>query len=231
MRIAFAEFVLDTAGRQLRRGATEVHLEPKALDLLELLLRRRPDAVSRIEIQRTLWPDTFVSESSLTGLVAQVRKALGDSPGSERFLRTVHRFGYAFSGEAAAGEGEERAPRARLVWEDASFPLSPGEHLLGRGEEASVRIDAPDVSRRHARLLVTEGGATLEDLGSKNGTLVGEMRIEGPAPLQDGDRIRLGGQLLVFRRDGPATPTRTAGPPLRAAPSPPAGRAGHGGRA
>src|SRR5262245_43517960 len=78
MRIAFSEFVLDTAMRQLFRAGTRVHLEPKALELLELLLARRPEAVSKAEIQQGLWPDTFVSESSLTGLVAQVRKALAD---------------------------------------------------------------------------------------------------------------------------------------------------------
>jgi DNA-binding winged helix-turn-helix (wHTH) protein len=215
MRFSFEGFVLDTAMRQVFRSGTRVHLEPKALELLELLVSRRPEAVSKIEIQRRLWPDTFVSESSLTGLVAQVRKALADDRRQERFLRTVHGFGYAFSGEVTTGGAADPIPSARLVWEDSVFPLQDGDNVLGRSEEAQVRIEAPGVSRLHARIVVTDGGATIEDLASKNGTFVGERRLEGPAPLQDGDRIRLGRQLLVFRRAGSAAPTWTESPPPR----------------
>ena len=193
-----------------------MHLEPKALDLLELLIARRPEAVSKMEIQRALWPDTFVSESSLTGLVAQVRKALADDRRQERFLRTVHGFGYAFIGEVAMGGGEAAASAsARLVWEDAVFPLPPGDHVLGRSEEAQIRIEAPGVSRLHARIVVTDDGAAIEDLASKNGTFVGETRLDGPTPLHDGDHIRLGRQLVVFRRAGSAARTWTESPPPR----------------
>jgi DNA-binding winged helix-turn-helix (wHTH) protein len=213
MRLSFAEFVLDTEARQLYGGGARVHLEPKALDLLELLVARRPEAVSKTEIQQRLWPDTFVSESSLTGLVAQVRKALADDRRHERFLRTVHGFGYAFSGQIATGAGKPRDPPARLIWEESVFFLQPGDNLLGRSEEAPVRIDAPGVSRRHARIVVTDDGATIEDLASKNGTFVGERRLEGPTPLHDGDRLSLGRQLLVFRRVGATAPTWTESPP------------------
>ena len=212
MRVAFAEFVLDTARRELAREGARVHLEPKALELLELLVARRPEAISKTEIQGRLWPDTFVSESSLTGLVAQVRKALADDRRQERFLRTVHGFGYAFIGETASGDGKKTDAPARLLWEDAVFLLQPGENLLGRSEEARVRIDAPGVSRRHARLVVTLDGATIEDLASKNGTFVGERRVEALTPIHDGDRLRLGRHLLVFRRMGTAAPTWTESP-------------------
>jgi DNA-binding winged helix-turn-helix (wHTH) protein len=218
MRVTFSEFVLDTATRQLFRGGTRVHLEPKALELLELLVARRPDAVSKTEIHRRVWPNTFVSESSLTGLVAQVRKALADDRRQERFLRTVHAFGYAFSGKIATGSGENPSPAARLIWEDSVFVLRPGDNLLGRSAEASVRIDAPGVSRRHARIVVTDDRATIEDLTSKNGTFLCERRLDGPTPLRDGDRLRLGRQLLVFRSAGSAASTWTESPaPMRSA--------------
>jgi DNA-binding winged helix-turn-helix (wHTH) protein len=213
MRVSFEGFVLDTAMRQLSRGGTRVHLEPKAFELLELLVARRPEAVSKTEIQGRLWPDTFVSESSLTSVVAQVRKALADDRRRERFVRTIHGFGYAFSGEVASGAGTPPDPPGRLIWEELVFLLQPGENLLGRSEEASVLIDAPGVSRRHARIVVTDDRATIEDLASKNGTFVGEHRLDGPTPLHDGDRLRLGRQLLVFRRAVSAAPTRTEGPP------------------
>jgi DNA-binding winged helix-turn-helix (wHTH) protein len=213
MRVSFSEFVLDTATRQLFRGGTRVHLEPKALELLELLVARRPEAVSKTEIHRRLWPDTFVSESSLTGLVAQLRKALADDRRQERFLRTVHGFGYAFSGEIDSAAGKERDPAARLIWEDSVFVLQPGDNVLGRSEAASVRIDVPGVSRRHARIVVRDDRATIEDLGSKNGTFLGERRLDGPTPLCDGDRLRLGRHLFVFRRGGSAASTWSESPP------------------
>jgi DNA-binding winged helix-turn-helix (wHTH) protein len=218
MRLAFGEFVLDTGARELTRAGARVHLEPKALELLDLLVARRPEAIAKGEIQQRLWPDTFVSESSLTGLVAQVRSALADDRRQERFLRTVHGFGYAFCG-AVRPETAERAMDAdavavaRLLWEDATFVLAAGEHVLGRSADASVRIDAPGVSRRHARLVVTREEATVEDLASKNGTFVREQRLVAPHLLRDGDTLRLGRQLLVFRRGGASAPTVTESPP------------------
>lgn len=202
-RVSFGGFVLDADTRQLLRGAAVVHLEPKARELLELLVGKRPAAVSKGDIQERLWPDTFVSESSLTGLVAQLRRALGDDRHQERFIRTVHGFGYAFTAEVSS------APRGRIVWEERLLPLHPGENVLGRGPEATVRIDAPGVSRRHARIVLGVDGATIEDLGSKNGTYVEEHRLQGPMGLEDGTRFRLGRQLLVFRSAGPAGPTST----------------------
>jgi DNA-binding winged helix-turn-helix (wHTH) protein len=213
MRICFSEFVLDTAMRQLSRNGTRLHLEPKALELLELLVARRPDAVSKVEIQRRLWPDTFVSESSLSGLAAQVRKALEDDRRQQRLLRTVHGFGYAFCGEIAASIGKPPEAPARLIWEDSVFPLQPGDNVLGRSEQATVRIDAPGVSRRHAIIVVGGDDATIDDLDSKNGTFVAEQRLAGPTPLRDGDLLRLGRELLVFRRAGPAAVTWTESPP------------------
>jgi DNA-binding winged helix-turn-helix (wHTH) protein len=202
MPVSFGDFILDQATRQLLRGGKERHLEPKAFELLELLLVRRPEAVAKAEIHERLWPGTFVSESSLTGLVAQVRQALGDSPRRPRFLRTVHGFGYAFSGDASAGSASgtgKARPAAQVLWEERAFPLEPGENVLGRGEDVRVCIDAPGVSRRHARIVVEGGQAILEDLGSKNGTFLRERRLDAPARLGDGEMFRLGRQLLVFR--------------------------------
>jgi DNA-binding winged helix-turn-helix (wHTH) protein len=200
MPLQFGEFTFDRATRQLLRGGRDVHLEPKAFELLDLLLERRPEAVSKPEIRDRLWPDTFVSESSLTTLVAQLREALGDDRGKAKHIRTVHGFGYAFTaggGTASATAAPSLAPR--VIWGRRIIPLAPGESILGRDEEAAVRIDAPGVSRRHARILHEEGRAVLEDLGSKNGTFLREDRLQAPAILEDGDTFRLGQLLLVYR--------------------------------
>ncbi len=214
MFVTFGEFVLDRAARQLRRGEEALHLEPKAFELLELLVGRRPEAISKRDIRDRLWPDTFVSESSLTGLVGQIRQALGDDPKRPRFLRTVHAFGYAFSGEATektSANPQKGRPAARVIWGKWVLPLLAGENVFGREEGAQVRIDSSGVSRRHARIVIREGQATLEDLGSKNGTFLGERRLEAPASLADGDIFRLGREIFVFRSSAPESATRTEG--------------------
>ena len=89
------------------------------------------------------------------------------------------------------------------------MPLLPGENVLGRAADAAVRIDAPGISRRHARILLAEGTATLEDLGSKNGTYLRRQRLDAPAPLRDGDVFRLGRHTLVYRASPPDGSTVT----------------------
>jgi DNA-binding winged helix-turn-helix (wHTH) protein len=212
MRVRFGDFVLDREARRLSKNDEVRPLERKAYELLDLLVRRRPAAVSKQEIKDALWPDTHVSESHVSSLVGRVRRALRTGPGGPRFLRTVHGFGYAFDGEARQEE-PTRSPEpagAHVAWERDRFPLIQGENVIGRGEEAAVRIDVGGVSRRHARIVAEGGRFTLEDLGSKNGTYLGDRRLEGPAVLEDGDEFRLGrATLLVFslRRHRPATVT------------------------
>jgi DNA-binding winged helix-turn-helix (wHTH) protein len=100
VRFRFGEFVLDAGSRQLLRGDGEVHLEPKALDLLELLLAHRPNALTKSRIRDRLWPRTSVSDSSVTTLVAELRETLGDDARRPRYVRTAYGFGYAFCGDA-----------------------------------------------------------------------------------------------------------------------------------
>jgi len=199
MRVRFGDFVLDRATRQLSRKGEVRPLEPKAYALLDLLIRRRPAAVSKQEIRDGLWPDTFVSESHLSSLAARVRRALATGAKGPGLLRTVHGFGYAFGAEAT----EENAPApgrvvAQIEWKGELLRLKEGENVIGRGEEAAVRIDVDGVSRRHARIVAEDGRYTLEDLGSKNGTYLDERRLAGPATLTDGDTFRLGRTMLTF---------------------------------
>jgi two-component system, cell cycle response regulator len=78
------------------------------------------------------------------------------------------------------------------------FDLEPGHLIIGRVPEAQVRIEASGISRQHAELQVRPGKVILQDLGSANGTLVNEERIEEPVVLQDGDLIRLSNVVLRF---------------------------------
>jgi hypothetical protein len=155
-----------------------------------------------------------VGDASLTVAVAELRSALGDDAKEPRFVRTVFGFGYAFAGEVEA-EKARGVPSARVaprvLWEKRIIPLVEGENVLGRDEEVTVRIDAPGVSRRHACIRVTGSEATIADLGSKNGTFVGDgaSPITGPTVLPDDSRFRLGRVLLVFRSSPEAGSTMT----------------------
>lgn len=202
MRARFGDCVFDSEARELRRAGRVVRISPKGLSLLELLLENRPRALSKSEIHDRLWPETFVAESSLARLVCEVRKAIGDGARDPKLLRTVYGFGYALSEGAPSAPEIGSAPGAvttcRLSWGEREIPLFEGENVLGRMEDAIVRIDSPRVSRRHARIVVSSGRAVLEDLGSKNGTYLRGQRIEAPSDLVDGDEICVGPVVLVY---------------------------------
>ena len=115
------------------------------------------------------------------------------------------------SSRRSAGGPPRPASPPRVLWEKRVIPLVEGDNVLGRDEDVTVRIDAPGVSRRHARIRVSGAEATIEDLGSKNGTYVGDgaAAIAGPTALPDDSRFRLGRVLLVFRSSPEAGSTMT----------------------
>jgi DNA-binding winged helix-turn-helix (wHTH) protein len=198
--VRFGECVLDTEARLLHRSGEEVHLTPKAFDLLELLVERRPRATSKVQIHERLWPSTFVSEVNLATLVFEIRTAIGDDARSPRWVRTVRKYGYAFAPAQAPEQGRAGGGAGcRLIWGDREITLAPGENVLGRTHDAAVWIDSPSVSRRHARIVVSGSEAVLLDCGSKNGTFLRGSRVDAPAPLEDRDEIRLGSVRMTFR--------------------------------
>ena len=218
-RIGFEGLVYDEEARQLRRGAKAIELTRKAFDLLGLLLKNRPRAFSKAELRDALWPSTFVSDSSLAQVVTEVRSALGDDARAPRLIRTVYGFGYAFAGSATnlSGSVAAASPVASswLVWGPNELALHEGANVIGRDPECPVRINSPRVSRHHARLTVAGTAATLEDLGSKNGTYLEGRLLERALPLRDGDEIVVGPALFVFRASGGTGKTETATRSLR----------------
>jgi DNA-binding winged helix-turn-helix (wHTH) protein len=211
----FADFVLDLDARELRRDAAAIALSPKAYHLLQILVSERPKALSKLDLQERLWPDTFVVEKNLVNLVAEIRAALGDDATHPRFVRTVPRFGYAFR-EAAVGIGQTQVTdpsvRFRLRWPDGRAVLREGDHVLGRDPDLELFIDGPGVSRRHAVIRVFGADATIQDLGSKNGTFVAGRSAAAAMPLADGDIIRLGSVELTFVAVSVRYSTRTEAP-------------------
>jgi DNA-binding winged helix-turn-helix (wHTH) protein len=202
VRIRFGQFTLDFDTRQLISESREIHLAPKAFDLLAALVLDRPKVLSKAALQERLWPATFVAEANLSNLVAEVREALGDAARQPAYIRTAHGFGYAFCGDATPTEPRERAPAdppCWLEWDGRRMPLAVGEHVIGRDPDVEIRLDQSTVSRRHARLVVTTEGAVLEPFVSKNGTFRGSERVSAPVRLADGDAIRVGSVLVTFR--------------------------------
>ncbi|MGZ5441644.1 MAG: FHA domain-containing protein [Thermoanaerobaculia bacterium] len=90
------------------------------------------------------------------------------------------------------------------------FPLREGENVVGRDPACAAVIDEPDVSRDHARIAIAGHSATIEDLGSKNGTLVDGVRIREKTALSPGSEIRLGETVLSFRRRDALQSTKSA---------------------
>ena len=90
---------VDTAKGSLRRGGEEVHLKPKAYQILVFLIAQRDRLVPKEELLENFWKDTVVGEDVLANSIAEIRRALGDSPRESQYLRTVPRRGYRFVAE------------------------------------------------------------------------------------------------------------------------------------
>jgi DNA-binding winged helix-turn-helix (wHTH) protein len=209
VRARFDDFVFDSSSRQLTRGGRPVPLSPKGFDLLALLLEQRPNVVTKATILDHVWADTpAAADGNLTVVIAEVRKALGDDPQAARYVRTVHRFGYAFCGDALDLDaappahvpgGTAPETRVLLTWGDQVRRLTDGEHIVGRDPACGVWLDVSGVSRRHARLVVRGDQASLEDLDSTNGTTVDDVPVAGQQRLLDGQRIHFGPLEVRFR--------------------------------
>ena len=204
MRIRFAQFTIDSDTRQLLRGGAEIHLSPKAFDLLCTLIQSRPKVMEKGHLHARIWPNTYVVEGNLNVLMGEIRRAIGDSPQQAEFIRTVHGIGYAFCGTAVEVQAAPAALETLfcwVVWDNKTFPLSEGDNIIGRDPRCSVWVDAPGVSRRHASIRIDSANrrVALEDLGSTNGTLHRRSRVRAEVALSDGDEIKVGTVDLTIR--------------------------------
>src|SRR5687767_12877136 len=202
MQVRFGPFLLDPESRELLRDSQRVSLSPKAFELLSILVASRPKAVSKADLQERLWPATFVVEKNLANLVSEIRAAIGDDASDPQFIRTVARFGYAFReivDRADAGRPTRRGQVVfRVKWISGRQTLDEGEYVLGRDPNVEIYLDAPKVSRRHARITIAVSRATIEDLGSKNGTFIGDQRVDGSRAIGHGDVITVGSVKLTI---------------------------------
>jgi pSer/pThr/pTyr-binding forkhead associated (FHA) protein len=90
------------------------------------------------------------------------------------------------------------APRAVIESGDRRFALTPPSTVFGRGRDADVRLDDPNISRTHVQFRVAGGDWTVSDMGSTNGTRLNGGALTGATVLRSGDAIQLGNTVLSF---------------------------------
>ena len=146
------------------------------------------ERADKAALQESLWPDTFVVEANLSNLVAEIRAALEDDVRHPRFIRTVHGYGMR-SAERSATIPSRRhlargvALRARtkrtvcILWQK-------GKTCSGREGDAASWFDSTSVSRRHARIVVTDGKALLEDIREQERNVSRRVRVRAPVALE-----------------------------------------------
>ena len=204
MKARFAQFTIDSETRQLLGGGHDIHLSPKAFDLLCALIETGPKVVDKANLHARIWPNTYVVDANLNILIGEIRRAIGDSAQDPKFIRTVHGVGYAFCGTAAD------LPSSRVgvqplfcwvAWNGRTWQLAEGDNVIGRDPRSDIWLDAPGVSRRHAMIRVDSRNrrVLLEDLGSTNGTFVRRASVDAALALTDGDVVQVGTVDLTVR--------------------------------
>ncbi len=208
-RVEFGGFTFDADAGTLLKAGRAVPLSDKGIAALRLLIQKRPGTVRKEEFLDLLWPDTDVEVNSVAAVIADLRKALGDTRETPRFVQTHFRSGYRFIGDvnelAASQAPELNHSQCWLQWRDQRFKLAEGESIVGRDPRHPIWLDHPTVSRVHAAILVRDSQVSVEDRSSKHGTFVEESQISAAHPLADGDIIRFGGTRVAFRRSDTLT--------------------------
>src|SRR5262245_22760776 len=133
MLFRFADCVLDTDRRELRRGNMPVHVEPQVFDLLAYLITNRDRVVSKDEIIEAVWHGRIISHVTLNTRINAVRQAIGDSGKAQAFLRTLPRRGFLFVGDVQP-QSDAAAPAARAA---APAPSLPAESRFAGSQEVT----------------------------------------------------------------------------------------------
>jgi predicted ATPase/DNA-binding winged helix-turn-helix (wHTH) protein len=142
-RIHFDRFSLDLANECLWKGTESIKLRPKAFAVLEYLLGRPGQLVTKEHLISAVWQDTFVGDAVLKVTIQQIREALADDPKAPRFIETAHRRGYRFIGRIDAG------PPAAV-----EAPAAVPRGFVGRGAALSRVHDWLARMRRGERQVV-----------------------------------------------------------------------------
>ena len=130
--VEFAPFRLDVRDERLWRGQEARPLTPKAFAVLRCLVAHAGQLVTKATLMDTVWPETAISESTLTGCIWEVRQALGDAARQPHYLETVHGRGYRFRAPVTAPAAPvAQPPAAGERPQGAPVPAVPVAGLVG----------------------------------------------------------------------------------------------------
>jgi DNA-binding winged helix-turn-helix (wHTH) protein/TolB-like protein/Flp pilus assembly protein TadD len=138
----FGDFVLNPANHSLVCGGRSVGLTPKSFEILVTLIERNGRLVTKDDLMKKIWPDSFVEEANLTVNVSALRKALGDTPEHQQYIETVPKLGYRFIAPVKELRNGSRAPHG-AVEPPAAIPPAPLTT-----QQHSIVSSAADASRR-----------------------------------------------------------------------------------
>lgn len=202
---------------RITRDGREVRLRPRAMDVLTVLAVSAGKLVAKRDLIDEVWRTEFVSDHALTQVIAELRAALGDDAGSPSFIENIPRRGYRLVAPVIPIVESVHSSRGVsmpfiLETDDGARPLTQGQNVIGRTEDADIRVDKTEVSRCHAMITVQGTTAVIEDLGSKNGTYVNGRQLDGPETLNNGDEIWIGRSVsrMRFLIEGEPTKTETS---------------------
>ena len=194
---------------RLVRGESRVQIRPRPMDVLCFRAQQQGEVVSKAEILAAVGPERYMAESVLGRSITELRAILGDDAAEPRYVETIAKRRYRpFAPVQRAdlpaprrGQEPRAAPKAlsspeehtcSLCWGERKIPRAEGEDVIGRADEAAVRLESPQLSRRHARIVVSGDRAVLEDFGSKNGTCVRDQMVPTPVVLPTATRSSAG---------------------------------------
>lgn len=201
----FGPFRLEPAERRLLREGAPIVLTPKVLDLLIALVERSGHLVSKDELLRKVWPDSFVEEANLSVNIAVLRRAIGDGPQSSRkYIETIPRVGYRFIAPVreVAGEAGEPAIHSIAVLPLSNLSADPTQDYFADGMTEEFITELAKISRlrvisRTSAMHFKGTRKTLPEIARELGV---EAVVEG-AVARDGNRVRISAQLIDARTD------------------------------
>jgi TolB-like protein len=173
----------------LYRNGVALHLEPRVLRLLIYLIENRDRLVPREELADNVWGDTVISDSALSQAVARLRKALGDSTASPRYIETAHSQGYRFAAEVQASGSQIHSIAVLPI---RNLTGDSGQDYMAYGLQDGLTTELSRISD----LRVTSFQSTLRYSGSDRA--LPEIALElGVDALVEGSLMKIGEQIEV----------------------------------
>jgi DNA-binding winged helix-turn-helix (wHTH) protein/Tol biopolymer transport system component len=200
----FGPFRVDLLTHRLLRNGEVVALQPKAFDMLVVLIQNRGRVVERPVLMKMLWPDSFVEEANLTQYVFTLRKALGEQPNGQPYIETVPRRGYLFAADAREirdlVEAESGVTARALDTESRDDTPAPAPATLTQVQTAHrLTLTAVVVGA-----LIVAGGWTWLRLKSSRAPTPEYVQLTNYADSATSPALSPDGRMLAFLR-GPDT--------------------------